>query len=138
MSIIIEEFGQNAGKVWKALNEKGPLSEIKLINNTFLNERQLNAAVGWLARENKICRNGTIYKIGGTNLEGKIGFDAGKIWTVLSQQQADVDISSLARLTRIEVKDVYAAIGWLARENKIDAMKVMKQKNQQLKVSLKK
>jgi hypothetical protein len=138
MSIIIEEFGQNAGKVWKALNEKGPLSEIKLINNTFLNERQLNAAVGWLARENKICRNGTVYKIGGTNLEGKIGFDAGKIWTLLSQQQADVDISSLARLTRIEVKDVYAAIGWLARENKIDAMKVMKQKNQQLKVSLKK
>ena len=138
MSIIIEEFGQNAGKVWKALNEKGPLSEIKLINNTFLNERQLNAAVGWLARENKICRNGTVYKIGGTNLEGKIGFDAGKIWTVLLQQQTDVDISSLARLTRIEVKDVYAAIGWLARENKIDAMNVMKQKNQQLKVSLKK
>ena len=53
MSIIIEEFGQNAGKVWQALNEKGPLSEIKLINNTFLNEHQLNAAVGWLARENK-------------------------------------------------------------------------------------
>jgi len=137
MSIIVEEFGQNAGKVWKALNEKGPLSEIKLINNTFLNERQLNAAVGWLARENKICRNGTVYKLGGTNLEEKIGFDAGKIWTVLSQYHTDVDISSLARLTRIEVKDVFAAIGWLARENKIDAKNVMKQKNQQLKVSLK-
>jgi hypothetical protein len=137
MSTIAEEFGQNAGKVWQALNEKGPLSERKLINNTFLNEHQLSAAVGWLARENKICRNGTVYKIGGTNLEGKIGFDAGKIWTVLSQKQTDVDISSLARLTRIDVKDVYAAIGWLARENKIDAKTVMKQKNLQLKVSLK-
>ncbi len=137
MSPIIAEFGQNAGKVWQVLHEKGPLSEIKLINTTFLNEHQLCAAVGWLARENKICRNGTVYKIGGTNLEGKIGFDAGKIWTVLSQQQTDVDISSLARLTRIDVKDVYAAIGWLARENKIDAKNVMKQKNQQLKVSLK-
>jgi hypothetical protein len=137
MSPIIAEFGQNAGKVWQVLNEKGPLSEIKLINTTFLNEHQLCAAVGWLARENKICRNGTVYKIGGTNLEGKIGFDAGKIWTVLSQQQTDVDISSLVRLTRIDVKDVYSAIGWLARENKIDAKNVMKQKNQQLKVSLK-
>jgi len=137
MSPIIAEFGQNAGKVWQVLNEKGPLSEIKLINTTFLNEHQLCAAVGWLARENKIGRNGTVYKIGGTNLEGKIGFDAGKIWTVLSQQQTDVDISSLARLTRIDVKDVYSAIGWLARENKIDAKNVMKQKNQQLKVSLK-
>lgn len=137
MSPIIAEFGQNAGKVWQVLHEKGPLSEIKLINTTFLNEHQLCAAVGWLARENKICRNGTVYKIGGTNLEGKIGFDAGKIWTVLSQQQTDIDISSLARLTRIDVKDVYSAIGWLARENKIDAKNVMKQKNQQLKVSLK-
>jgi len=137
MSPIIAEFGQNAGKVWQVLNEKGPLSEIKLINTTFLNEHQLCAAVGWLARENKICRNGTVYKIGGTNLEGKIGFDAGKIWTVLSQQQTDVDISSLVRLTRIDVKDVYSAIGWLARENKIDAKNVMKQKNPQLKVSLK-
>ena len=133
----IKEFGQNAGKVWQALNEKGPLSETKLINTTFLNEHQVHAAVGWLARENKICQNGTVYKIGGTNLEGKIGFDAGKIWTVLSKQQTDVDISSLARLTKINVKDVYAAIGWLARENKIDAKNVMKQKNQQLKVSLK-
>ncbi len=137
MSNMIEEFGQNAGKVWQALNEKGPLSEIKLINNTFLNEHQLSAAVGWLARENKICCNGTVYKIGGTNLVGKIGFDAGKIWTALSQQQTDVDISSLARLTRIDVKDVYSAIGWLARENKINAKNLMKQKNKQLKVSLK-
>jgi hypothetical protein len=137
MSTNAEEFGQNAGKVWQALNENGPLSEIKLINNTYLNEHQLSAAVGWLARENKICRNGTVYKIGGTNLEGKIGFDAGKIWTVLSHQQTDIDISSLARLTRIDVKDVYAAIGWLARENKINTKNVIKQKNQQLKVSLK-
>jgi hypothetical protein len=137
MNPIIDEFGQNAGKVWQALNIKGPLSETKLINSTFLNEHQVRAAVGWLARENKICQNGTVYKIGGTNLDGKIGFDAGRIWTVLSQQQNDVAISSLARLTKIDVKDVYAAIGWLARENKIEAKTVMTQKNQQLKISLK-
>jgi len=132
-----EEFGQNAGKVWSALNEKGPLSETKLINTTFLNEHQLRLAIGWLARENKICRNGTIYKIGNTNLVEKIGTDAGKVWNILNKQQADVDVSSLARLTRINVNDVYAAVGWLARENKIDAKNVMKQNTSQLKVSLK-
>ena len=135
--MIVEEFGQNAGKVWQALSEKGPLSETKLINTTFLNEHQLRVAVGWLARENKICRNGTVYKIGGSNLVDKIGTDAGKIWTVLSKQHTDVDVSSLARLTRIDVKDVYVAVGWLARENKIDAKNVMNKKSQQLKVSLK-
>ncbi|MBN2598962.1 MAG: winged helix-turn-helix domain-containing protein [Candidatus Thermoplasmatota archaeon] len=137
MSTIVEEFGQNAGKVWQALYDKGPLSESKLINTTYLDEHQLRTAVGWLARENKICRNGTVYKIGGTNLVGKIGVDAGKVWTVLSKKQTDVDISSLARLTKIDSKDVYAAIGWLARENKIDAKQVMKKKTKQLKVSLK-
>jgi predicted transcriptional regulator len=133
----IEEFGQNAGKVWSVLNEKGPLSEVKLINTTFLNEHQLRLAIGWLARENKICRNGTIYKIGNTNLVEKIGTDAGKVWNILNRQQTDVDISSLARLTKINVNDVYAAVGWLARENKIDAKNVMRQNTQQLKVQLK-
>jgi hypothetical protein len=137
MSNVIDEFGQNAGKVWQALNVKGPLSETKLINTTFLNEHQIHAAVGWLARENKICQNRTVYKIGGTNLERKIGFDAGKIWTVLAKQQTDVGISSLARLTRINVNDVFAAVGWLARENKIKAKTIKSKKSHQLKVSLK-
>jgi hypothetical protein len=137
MSNVIDEFGQNAGKVWQALNAKGPLSETKLINTTFLNEHQVHAAVGWLARENKICQNGTVYKIGGTNLEGKIGFNAGKVWMTLAKQQTDVGISSLAQLTRINVNDVFAAIGWLARENKIEAKAVKNKKSQQLKVSLK-
>lgn len=137
MCDVIDEFGENAGKVWQALNTKGPLSETKLINTTFLNEHQVHAAVGWLARENKICQNRTVYKIGGTNLEGKIGFDAGKIWTVLEKQQTDVGISALVQLTRINVNDVFAAIGWLARENKIEAKTIKSKKNQQLKVSLK-
>ena len=137
MSTVLDEFGQNAGKVWNALSIKGPLSETKLINTTLLNEYEVHAAVGWLARENKICQNGTVYKIGGTNLQEKIGFDAGKVWTVLSKQQKDVPISSLAQLTKINVNEVFAAIGWLAREDKIEAKTVMTKKNQQLKVSLK-
>jgi methylglyoxal synthase len=80
---------------------------------------------------------GTVYKIGGTNLEGKIGFDAGMVWTVISKQQTDVDISSLVRLTKININDVFAAIGWLTRENKIETKTIMNKKNQQLKVNLK-
>jgi hypothetical protein len=137
MTTLVEEFGQNAGKVWQVLREKGPLSETKLINTTFLNERQLLAAIGWLARENKICRNGAVYKLGSTNLVEKVGADAGKVWTILSKKQTDVDISSLARLTKIGVKDVYTALGWLARENKINLKTETTQKNQQLKVLLK-
>jgi hypothetical protein len=137
LTTIIDEFGQNAGKVWQMLNLKGPLSETKLMNFTFLSDRQIRAAVGWLARENKICRNGTVYKIGGTNLVEQIGTDAGKIWRVLSHQQNEIDISALSRLSKINVNDVYTAIGWLARENKIDVKTVMKKKNSQLKVWLK-
>ena len=137
MNMTINELGQNAGKVWQLLNEKGPLSETKLINFSLLKEWQLRTAVGWLARENKICRNGTVYKIGNTNLVSEIGTDAGKIWTVLSQQQNEIDISSLSRLTKINVNDAYTAVGWLARENKIDAKTVMKQKTSQLKIKLK-
>lgn len=137
MSSVIDEFGQNAGKVWQMLYQKGPLSEKKLMSFTFLADNQVHAAVGWLARENKICRNGTVYKIGGTNLVEQIGTDAGKIWTLLSERQQDVDISALSKLTKINVNDVYSAIGWLARENKIDAKIPVQQKNSHLKVRLK-
>jgi hypothetical protein len=137
MNITINEFGQNAGKVWQLLNEKGPLSETKLINFSVLKEWQLHTALGWLAREDKICRNGTVYKIGNTNLVSEIGMDAGKIWTVLSKRQNEIDISSLSRLANIDINDAYTAIGWLAREDKINAKTVVKQKTSQLKVKLK-
>jgi hypothetical protein len=137
MTTIVEEFGQNAGKVWQTLNQKGPLSQTKLATTTTLNEHELQVAIGWLAREGKICRNGTVYKLGSTNLVEKVGADAGKIWTALAKKQTDVDISSLTRLTKIGVNDVYTALGWLARENKIEVKTDLKQKNQQIKVMLK-
>jgi hypothetical protein len=137
MNSIIDEFGQNAGKVWQMLYQKGPLSEKKLKNFTFLADHQIQAAVGWLARENKICRNGTVYKIGGTNLVEQIGTDAGKIWTILQSRQQEIDISALSKLAKINVNEVYSAVGWLARENKIDAKTNGNQKNDHLKVRLK-
>jgi hypothetical protein len=137
MTTLVEEFEQNAGKVWQVLNQKGPLSQTKLTTTTVLDQHQVQAAIGWLARENKIQRNGTVYKLGSTNLVEKVGNDAGKIWTALSKKQTDVDVSSLKRLAKIGMNDVYTALGWLARENKIEVKTDPKQKNQQIKVILK-
>jgi len=122
MRSIIEECGQNAGKIWEVLDEHGPLIEPNLIRYTRLAQSGIDAAVGWLARENKICKDGTVYKLGETNLAAKIGGDAGKLWKAL-ETWGEVDISSIAKLTRIEEKDAYRALGWLAREDKLMAKK---------------
>jgi hypothetical protein len=46
-------IGKNAGIVWRALqNNKSSWEE--LVKNTGLNELELAAAIGWLAREDKI------------------------------------------------------------------------------------
>ncbi|MCX6665599.1 MAG: winged helix-turn-helix domain-containing protein [Euryarchaeota archaeon] len=119
MTNIAEEFGKNAGEIWKTLNTTGPLPESKLMQLTNLHEDEFYVAVGWLARENKICKNGPMYKLGDTNLAPKIGYDAGKIWKIL-ETKGSVDIYDMATLAQIEERETYSALGWLARENKIE------------------
>ena len=48
-----------------------------------------------------------------------IGTNAGIIWGLLSNNEK-WDISRLAHAAGLAEKDIYAAIGWLARENKIE------------------
>ena len=132
----VNQFGENAGKVWEALNCKGPLSETKLLTTTLLDERELQAAIGWLARENKICKNGTVYKLGETNLTTKIGMDAGKVWSILTQK-GETDVQTLARTARLDVSEAFGALGWLAREEKIQTKVDEKQSRPQVKVWLK-
>jgi hypothetical protein len=134
MTTITEEFGWNAGKVWQVLSKQGPLREEILLKTTRLKEDELWTAVGWLARENKICKENNLYKLGETNLAPKIGAAAGKIWNTLSQQ-GEVDISTVAKVAQIPEVDAYCALGWLARENKITAKKI-KAKENKLKVAL--
>lgn len=122
MNDITVEFGRSAGKVWEVLRGSGPQSWSTLLKNTKLDGKTLHAAIGWLARENKICRNNSMYELGVTNLTEQIGGDAGKIWSVL-EMWGDVDVSNLARLAQIDQMDVFSALGWLARENKIEQMK---------------
>ena len=122
MKEITEKIGTNAGKIWITLNKSGPQNQSSIIKNTKLTLRDFYEAVGWLAREDKIYKDGVFYNLGQTNLTNKIGEDAGKIWRLLENTH-EVHLSSIAKLTEIKVQDAYSALGWLARENKINEKK---------------
>ena len=51
--MLNELIGANAGKLWTALQE-GSLGVKALKKATKLNEKDLNLALGWLAREGKL------------------------------------------------------------------------------------
>lgn len=48
------QIGLNAGKVWRLLNDNKRWNYCDLKKASELSDRDLNAAIGWLARENKI------------------------------------------------------------------------------------
>lgn len=132
---MIDEFGKCSGKVWRAISDHGSLNETKLMKKTRLDRKKLSAAIGWLARENKICKNNNYYYLGDTNLTDKIGVDAGKIWNTLNFW-GEIDVSSIVKLAKLDERDVYSGLGWLAREDKILA-KTVKTKEHQPKFRLK-
>jgi len=136
MPNMLECYGRNAGKVWQTLEKKGSLTPNKIMKATKLNEDDFYAAIGWLARENKICKTGSKYTLGETNLDNRIGRNAGKIWKTL-QDIGYVDAPYLPKLSGVQTKDAFTAVGWLAREGKIMAKKV-KPKKPQLKFGIKK
>ncbi|MDR0769491.1 MAG: winged helix-turn-helix domain-containing protein [Dysgonamonadaceae bacterium] len=51
-------------------------------------------------------------------MKEKIGTDAGLIWKVLDEQGSK-GIKDVKKLTKLTEKEIYAAIGWLAREEKL-------------------
>lgn len=122
MREVTDIFGKNAGKIWDSLNKYGPLPKLNLIKTTRLSENDFYTGIGWLARENKIAKVGTKYQLRDTNLTSKIGTAAGKVWDSLYFQGA-CDVPSLVKLTQIKLGDVYSALGWLAREEKIQIVK---------------
>jgi hypothetical protein len=134
MKTLIDEFGWNAGKVWKTLSTQGPLREDALLKNTKLTEDELWAAIGWLARENKICKENNLYKLGQSNLAPWIGANAGKVWNTVAQR-GEADVSTIAQTAQITEDDAYCALGWLARENKVQCKKI-KAKEPKIKVTL--
>ena len=105
------------------------------MKTTKLDEDDFYAAIGWLAKENKICKTGSKYNLGTTNLNKKIGRNAGKIWKTLNEI-GYIDAPYLPRLAGVAQNDAYTAVGWLAREGKLNARKV-KPKTPQVKFGLK-
>jgi hypothetical protein len=115
---INNKIGVNAGKIWNSLNQIGPQSQSALVKKNKLSLTDFHAAVGWLARENKIYKDGILYKLGTTNLTEKIGQSAGTVWKIL-ENKGKLDLSTIVKTTQIKVHDAYSALGWLAREDKI-------------------
>ncbi|MDR0413613.1 MAG: winged helix-turn-helix domain-containing protein [Dysgonamonadaceae bacterium] len=51
-------------------------------------------------------------------MKEKIGNDAGCVWNILNEGGAK-PVKELKKLTKMTDKEIYAAIGWLAREEKL-------------------
>ena len=47
-------IGLNAGKIWEYLNENGKTSVTQISKNTELNKNEMQRAIGWLAKEEKL------------------------------------------------------------------------------------
>ena len=64
-------------------------------------------------------------------MKEKIGLDAGLIWKMLDEM-GPLEVKELKKALKLTDKDLYAAIGWLAREEKL----VFNQKEKELYLSL--
>jgi len=56
---------------------------------------------------------------GGTQMPGKIGETAGKVWHYLKENGA-ASATALSKALNVDTATVNQAIGWLAREEKIN------------------
>ena len=50
-------------------------------------------------------------------LNQKFGEDAGKVWNALNE--SELSVKAIKKATKLTDKDLYAALGWLAREAKV-------------------
>lgn len=56
----------------------------------------------------------------------RIGINAGKVWTVLDETGRQ-NVKDVKKTTKLTDKDLYAAVGWLAREGKVAMEEVDKE-----------
>lgn len=56
----------------------------------------------------------------------RIGINAGKVWTALDESGRQ-NIKAIKKVTKLTDKDLYTALGWLAREGKITLEEVEKE-----------
>lgn len=132
MKNCIEDYGKIAGRIWRTLDRYGPIDEKVLVRKIRLNKNDFYAGIGWLARENKISKDGSYFKLSETNLTEKIGGDAGKIWDTLNNSR-DINVSSISKISQLKIEDACTALGWLAREDKLRVNLVNKEPRYNLK-----
>ena len=53
-----------------------------------------------------------------TNLTYEIGSVAGRVWKIIDIWE-EVDFYTIKKLSKADEEDIYSALGWLAREDKI-------------------
>ncbi|MFR9165138.1 MAG: winged helix-turn-helix domain-containing protein [Dysgonomonas sp.] len=56
-------------------------------------------------------------------MKEKIGTNAGAIWTYLNES-GEKGLKEVKKVCKLTEKDMYAALGWLAREGKIELEEV--------------
>ena len=49
-----------------------------------------------------------------------IGLWAGTVWNALNDAEGTQDVKGLKKVTKLKEKEIFAAIGWLAREGKVN------------------
>ena len=49
-----------------------------------------------------------------------IGLWAGAVWTALSEAEGNLELKAIKKATKLKENELYAAIGWLAREGKVN------------------
>ena len=53
-----------------------------------------------------------------SKMKEKIGTNAGLVWNALNGK-GELNLKDLKKLTKLSEKDLYAALGWLSREEKV-------------------
>ena len=55
-----------------------------------------------------------------------IGLWAGAVWNALNDATCSLTVKGLKKTTKLKEKEVFAAIGWLAREGKVNVTEIEK------------
>ena len=55
-----------------------------------------------------------------------IGLWAGAVWNSLNDANGSLTVKGLKKTTKLKEKEVFAAIGWLAREGKVNVTEIEK------------
>ena len=51
---MLDTIGNSAGKIWQYLDQNGSASVTKITNETGINKNDVQRAIGWLLKEDKL------------------------------------------------------------------------------------